>query len=47
MKIGIISDVHSNIEALENVFKKFEEQKIEKVICLGDIIGIGHIQKNV
>ena len=41
MKIGIISDVHSNILALEEVFKKFEEINIEKIICIGDVIGIG------
>lgn len=41
MKFGIISDIHSNILALEAVFKRFEEEKIDKVICLGDIIGIG------
>lgn len=41
MKIGVISDVHSNIDALKKVFEKFEEMKIDKVICLGDVIGIG------
>lgn len=41
MKIGIISDIHSNIDALERVFKEFKNQKIEKIICIGDIIGIG------
>lgn len=41
MKIGIISDVHSNIFALEETFKKFKEQKVDKVICIGDVIGIG------
>lgn len=41
MKIGIISDVHSNIDALEKVFEEFESRGIDKVICLGDVIGIG------
>lgn len=41
MKIGIISDIHSNIDALERVFKEFDKRKISKIICLGDIIGIG------
>lgn len=41
MKIGIISDVHSNINALKEVFKRFNNEKIDKVICLGDVIGIG------
>lgn len=41
MKIGIISDIHSNITALERVFEEFKKKGIEKVICVGDIIGIG------
>ena len=41
MKIGVISDIHSNILALEAVFNKFEEKNINNIICLGDIIGIG------
>ncbi len=41
MKIGIITDIHSNSLALETVFKEFKERNIEKIICCGDIIGIG------
>ena len=41
MKIGIISDVHSNIQALTAVLNEFDKMKIDKIICCGDIIGIG------
>lgn len=41
MKIGIISDIHSNIDALKSVFKEFDRRGIDNVICLGDVIGIG------
>ena len=41
MKIGIISDVHSNKDALNLVLKEFEEKNIDKIICVGDVIGIG------
>ena len=41
MKIGIITDVHSNIIALNEVLNKFERIKVDKIICCGDIIGIG------
>ena len=41
MKIGIISDIHSNIQALETVLKEFNRIKVDKIICCGDIIGIG------
>ncbi len=39
MKIGIISDIHSNAEAFQAVLKKLN--KVEQIICLGDIVGYG------
>ena len=39
MNIGIISDIHGNIDALDSVLKKLEEKQVDKIICLGDIIG--------
>lgn len=39
MKLGIISDVHGNIKALEVVLKELEKYNIDKIICLGDLIG--------
>jgi len=39
MKIGIISDIHSNSEALNSVLKNIE--KVDEFICLGDIVGYG------
>jgi len=41
MKIGIMTDVHSNIQALRSVLKEFDNRKVEKIICCGDMIGIG------
>ena len=41
MRIGIISDVHSNAEALKAVLNEFERRDVEKIICLGDTIGLG------
>lgn len=41
MKIGIVTDVHSNVRALNAVLDKFEKIKVDKIICCGDIIGIG------
>jgi len=39
MKIGIISDIHSNSEAINCVLKNIE--KVDEFICLGDIVGYG------
>lgn len=41
MKIGIISDIHSNIQALNTILNEFDNLNVDKIICAGDIIGIG------
>ncbi len=41
MKYAIISDIHSNIEALEACFKVIDAEKPDLVVCLGDIVGYG------
>ncbi|PEL13735.1 metallophosphoesterase [Bacillus sp. AFS017336] len=40
-KIAIISDIHGNKTALEAVLKDIRLRGIERVFCLGDIIGKG------
>ena len=39
--LAIISDIHSNTEALLAVLKDVAERKIRQVICLGDAVGYG------
>ena len=39
MRYGVVSDVHSNIEALEAVFGALRED--DALLCLGDIVGYG------
>ena len=41
MKIGLISDIHSNLEALSAVISRLEKMNVDRVICLGDIVGYG------
>ena len=41
MKIGVISDIHGNIKALNAVLEEFKKRNIEQILCCGDIIGIG------
>ena len=39
MKIGIISDIHGNIAALEAVINDMNKNNIDKIYCLGDLVG--------
>ncbi|MGL4336044.1 MAG: metallophosphoesterase family protein [Turicibacter sp.] len=41
MKIGIMTDVHNNVVALNAMLKVFEEKECDEIICCGDMIGIG------
>lgn len=41
MKRALISDIHSNLEALEAVLEDIRQQGAEQIYCLGDIIGYG------
>jgi len=39
-KIAVISDIHSNIYALEVILQDIQKRKnIDEIICLGDIVG--------
>ncbi|MEC7725712.1 MAG: metallophosphoesterase family protein [Planctomycetota bacterium] len=38
---AIISDLHSNLEAVEAVFARIDELGVRDVVCLGDVVGYG------
>ncbi|MFQ5480429.1 MAG: metallophosphoesterase family protein [Thermodesulfobacteriota bacterium] len=39
MRYAIISDVHANIEALNSFFEDIKENPVDKIVCLGDLVG--------
>jgi diadenosine tetraphosphatase ApaH/serine/threonine PP2A family protein phosphatase len=41
MRIGVFSDTHANIEALEVVLKALDEEGVDERVCLGDTVGYG------
>lgn len=41
MRIAVISDIHSNIYALEATLKDIETKNIDLVACTGDLVGYG------
>ncbi len=38
---AIISDIHSNLEALQAVLADIKQQGVETIYCLGDVVGYG------
>jgi predicted phosphodiesterase len=41
MRLGLIADIHANREGLEAVLADLEAQSIDRLVILGDIVGIG------
>jgi len=41
MRIGIISDIHENFHNLIRALEKMEEEKVEQILCLGDLMNAG------
>ena len=41
MRLGILSDIHANIEALSAVLEAFRHESIDVFYCLGDTVGYG------
>jgi len=41
MRWAIVSDIHSNLEALEGVLADLERERPESLVCLGDFVGYG------
>ncbi|NUN69753.1 MAG: metallophosphoesterase family protein [Bacteroidetes bacterium] len=41
MRYAIISDIHSNLEALTKALAIIDERGVDEIICLGDVVGYG------
>src|SRR5919204_4288207 len=39
MRFAILSDIHSNLEALDAVLEDADQQKCTDYVCLGDVVG--------
>ena len=40
-RTAILSDIHSNMEALQSVLADLEKEGCDQILCLGDLIGYG------
>lgn len=41
MRHALISDIHGNLEALAAVMQDIQGQNVERIVCLGDVVGYG------
>jgi len=41
MKLAILSDIHSNLEALEAALEDIKNQSVDTIYCMGDLVGYG------
>jgi predicted phosphodiesterase len=39
VRLGLVSDVHANLEALTAVLKELERARVDRIVCLGDVVG--------
>lgn len=41
MKLGLITDIHEDVEALEYALKQFEREQVDQVVVIGDLFERG------
>ncbi|MEW6663553.1 MAG: metallophosphoesterase family protein [Bacillota bacterium] len=41
MRLAVISDIHSNLHALQAVLDDINRRKVEQIVCAGDLVGYG------
>lgn len=47
MKVGIISDIHGNLPALDAVLADVAGRRVDAIYCLGDLVGYGPFPNEV
>jgi diadenosine tetraphosphatase ApaH/serine/threonine PP2A family protein phosphatase len=41
VRIAIISDLHANLAATEAVLHRIQLERVDRIVCLGDVVGYG------
>ncbi len=39
MRIAVISDIHSNVYALDEVLADIQKRNVDMTVCTGDLVG--------
>lgn len=40
-RVGVISDIHGNLHALEAVLEQLDSENVDMIVCCGDVVGYG------
>ncbi len=40
-RVALISDIHGNVTALNEVFRDIADREVDRIVCLGDLVGKG------
>ena len=46
MKIAVFTDIHGNVPALKSILEDIKKNNIDRIICLGDVVGLGPKSKD-
>lgn len=41
MRLALISDIHANLESLQQVLQRIGTERVDTIACMGDIVGYG------
>ena len=41
MRLGVVSDIHANLHALDAVLEALRRERVDGILCLGDVVGYG------
>jgi predicted phosphodiesterase len=41
MRVALVSDIHGNLVSLEAVLADIERQRVDRLVCLGDVVAMG------
>lgn len=41
MRYGLFGDIHGNLDALQAVLEALEKERVDVLVCLGDVVGYG------
>lgn len=41
MKLGLVTDIHEDVDHLEIALNRFEDERVDQVVVIGDVFSVG------